>query len=88
MENLAAMEFSQEVLDLVRKHGGSNMRLAVEKIIMAGLRALETLGFVVIEGEELNAKARVIKKPYEIISDALRQSCLLNLNAGHGRRGD
>ena len=88
MAHLAAMEFSQEVLDLVRKHGGSNMRLAVEKIIMAGLRALETLGFVVIEGEDLNAKARVIKKPYEIISDALRQSCLLNLNAGHGRRGD
>ena len=82
------MELSKEVLNLVREHGDSNMRLVVEKIIMVGLRALEAFGFVVIEGEELNAKARVIKKPYEIISDALRQSCLLNLNAGHGRRGD
>ena len=66
MAHLAAMEFSQEVLDLVREHGGDNMRLAVEKIIMVGLRALETFRFVAIEGEELNAKARVIKEPDEI----------------------
>ena len=66
MANLAAMKFSQEVLNLVREHSSGNMRLAVEKIIMAGLRALETFGFVVIEGGKLNAKAHVIKKPYEI----------------------
>ena len=66
MAHLAAMEFSQEVLDLVREHGCGNMRLAVKKIIMVSLRALETFRFVAIEGEELNAKARVIKEPDEI----------------------
>ena len=66
MAHLAAKKFSQEVLDLVREHGGSNMRLAVDKIMMVGLRALETLGFVVMEGEELTEKARVIKGPDEI----------------------
>ncbi len=66
MANLAAMKFSQEVLNLVREHSSGNMRLAVEKTIVVGLRALETFRFVVIEGEELNAKAHVIKEPDEI----------------------
>lgn len=65
MAHLAAMKFSQEVLDLVPEHGSGNMPLAVKKIMMVGLRALETLGFVVIKGEELNAKAYVITRPNE-----------------------
>ena len=42
------------------------MRLAVDKIMMVGLRALEAKGFEVFEGEELTEKARVIKGPDEI----------------------
>jgi Xaa-Pro aminopeptidase len=63
---LAAEAFAGEVYDLVRAHGGGNMRLAVDKIMMVGLRALEAKGFEVFEGEELTEKARVIKGPDEI----------------------
>ena len=66
MAHLAAEAFAGEVYDLVRSHGGSNMRLAVDKIMMVGLRALESKGFEVFEGEELTEKARVIKGPDEI----------------------
>ncbi len=66
MAHLAAEAFAGEVYDLVRSHGGSNMRLAVDKIMMVGLRALEAKGFEVFEGEELTEKARVIKGPDEI----------------------
>lgn len=53
MAHQAAEKFSQEVLDLVREHGGGNMRLAVDKIMMVGLRAFKNLDFEVMEGEEL-----------------------------------
>ena len=66
MAHLAAEAFAGEVYDLVRSHGGGNMRLAVDKIMMVGLRALESKGFEVFEGEELTEKARVIKGPDEI----------------------
>ena len=66
MAYIAAEKFSQEVKDLVAKHGGGNLRLAVDKIMMVGLRALEKKGFEVMEGEELTEKARVIKGPDEI----------------------
>jgi Xaa-Pro aminopeptidase len=57
---------SQEVKDLVTKHGGGNPRLAVDKIMMVGLRALKKQAFEVMGGEELAEKARVIKRPDEI----------------------
>jgi Xaa-Pro aminopeptidase len=66
MAYLAAEAFAGEVYSLVRTHGGGNMRLAVDKIMMVGLRALESKGFEVFEGEELTEKARVIKGPDEI----------------------
>ncbi|MGB1235416.1 MAG: dimethylsulfonioproprionate lyase DddP [Planktomarina sp.] len=66
MAHVAADKWSGEVLDLVREHGGGNMRLAVDKIMMAGLKALEAKGFDVREGEELTEKTRAIKGPDEI----------------------
>ena len=42
------------------------MRLAVDKIMMVGLHALETLGFEMMEGEELTEKAHIIKRPDKI----------------------
>ena len=66
MAHQAAEKFSQEVLDLVREHGGGNMRLAVDKIMMVGLRAFKNLDFEVMEGEELTKKARIIKGPDKI----------------------
>ena len=66
MAHLAAEKFSHEVKDLIIEHGDGNLRLAVDKIMLVGLRALEKQGFEIMDGEELTEKARVIKGPDEI----------------------
>ena len=63
---VAADIFSYEVRQLIAEHGGGNMRLAVDKIMLHGLRALEAQGFEIMEGEELTEKARSIKGPDEL----------------------
>ena len=62
----AAHRVTGEVEDLINAHGGGNKRLAVDKIMLHGLRALEARGFKVMEGEELTEKARSVKGPDEI----------------------
>ena len=62
----AADAFVPEVIDLLREHSGGNMRLAVDKIMVPGYRALIAAGIDVMEGEELTEKARSIKGPDEI----------------------
>ncbi len=64
--DVAARTWADEVRDLIAEHGGGNRRLAVDKIMLHGLRALEALGFAIEEGEELTEKARSIKGPDEI----------------------
>ena len=71
--DVAADEFSKQVKDLIIKHGGSNMRLAIDKPMLHGLRALEAIGFSVIPGEECTEKARSIKGEDEIL--AMRAAC-------------
>jgi len=66
--DVAADTFSNEVRVLIEEHGGNNKRLAVDKIMLQGLRALEAQGFEVIPGEELTEKARAIKGPDEILA--------------------
>ncbi len=66
--DVAADAFSREVRDLIAQHGGGNMRLGVDKVMIHGLRALEAQGFEVIPGEELTEKARSIKGPDEILA--------------------
>jgi len=66
MAHVAAAEWAGQVEDLVAEHGGGNKRIAVDKIMMDGLRALEARGFEVLEGEELAEKARSIKGVDEI----------------------
>ncbi|MEM9426917.1 MAG: dimethylsulfonioproprionate lyase DddP [Pseudomonadota bacterium] len=61
-----AARFAGEVRDVVMEHGGGNMRLAVDKIMLHGARALEAVGFEIMEGEELTEKARSIKGPDEL----------------------
>ncbi|EPX79142.1 dimethylsulfonioproprionate lyase DddP [Litoreibacter arenae] len=72
MVQQAASGFTAEVEDLMREHGG-NKRIAVDKIMVAGLRALEARGFEVHEGEEVTEHARSVKGPDEIL--AMRASC-------------
>ena len=66
--DIAADAFSNEVRTLIEAHGGGNMRLAADKPMMHGLRALEAQGFEVTDGEELTEKARSIKGPDEILA--------------------
>ena len=66
--NLAADKFSNEIRVLLSEHSGNNKRLAVDKIMVNGLKALETQGFEIKEGEELTEKARSIKGHDEILA--------------------
>jgi Xaa-Pro aminopeptidase len=64
--DVAADTFSNEVRQLVSAHAGGNSRLAVDKIMLHGLRALEAQGFEIMEGEEVTEKCRAVKGPDEI----------------------
>lgn len=66
--DVAADVFANEVRSVVEAHSGSNKRLAVDKIMLHGLRALEAQGFEIMEGEELTEKARAVKGPDEILA--------------------
>ena len=63
-----AKSFANQVLALVNAHGDSNLSLAVDKIMIQGLRALEKIGFEILEGEEVTEKSRSIKGPDEILA--------------------
>ena len=62
----AARSFAADVDEVMRHHAGTNRRLGVDKVMVSGLRALEAIGFTVLEGEELTEKTRAIKGPDEI----------------------
>ncbi len=66
--DVAADVFANEVRQVVAAHSGSNKRLAVDKIMLHGLRALEAQGFEIMEGEELTEKARAVKGSDEILA--------------------
>jgi len=66
--DVAADVFSKEVRDLINEHGGRNNRLAVDKAMLNGIRALEAQGFEIMEGEEVTEKSRSIKGPDEILA--------------------
>ncbi|GAA6190855.1 dimethylsulfonioproprionate lyase DddP [Phaeobacter sp. NW0010-22] len=66
--DVAADVFSNEVRRLMEEHAPGNTRLAVDKIMLHGLRALEAQGFDIKEGEEVTEKSRSIKGPDEILA--------------------
>ncbi len=51
---------------MLRKHAGNNRRLAVDRIEVAGLRALDALRVEVCNGQAVTEFARMIKGPDEI----------------------
>ena len=77
--DVAADIFSNEVRVLIQEHAVNNKRLAVDKIMLHGLRALEAQGFEIMEGEEVTEKSRSIKGPDEIL--AMRCASLACENA-------
>ena len=66
--DIAADKFSNEVRTLITEHSDSNMRLAVDKIMLHGLRSLEAQGFQIMEGEEVTEKCRSVKGKDEILA--------------------
>jgi len=66
--DIAADKFSNEVRTLITEHSESNMRLAVDKIMLHGLRSLEAQGFEITEGEEVTEKCRSVKGEDEILA--------------------
>ncbi|MBL9047293.1 MAG: aminopeptidase P family protein [Tabrizicola sp.] len=63
-----AASFAGQVDEVMLAHAGTNRRLAVDKIMVAGLRALERAGFEVLEGEEVTERTRAVKGPDEILA--------------------
>jgi Xaa-Pro dipeptidase len=63
-----AAGFAEQVDEVMRAHAGANRRLAVDKIMVSGLKALERKGFQVMEGEEVTERTRAIKGPDEILA--------------------
>jgi Xaa-Pro dipeptidase len=64
----AARAFADQVDEVMRAHAGTNRRLAVDKIMVHGLRALEAKGFAVMEGEEVTERVRAIKGPDDMLA--------------------
>lgn len=64
--DVAAASFAAEVRDLLAEHAPGETRLAVDKVMLHGWRALEAQGLTLVEGEEVTEKARSVKGPDEI----------------------
>ncbi|WP_299408901.1 dimethylsulfonioproprionate lyase DddP [uncultured Roseobacter sp.] len=64
--DVAADVFANEVRVLLAEHAPGHRRLAVDKVMLHGLRSLEAQGFEVMDGEEVTEKSRSIKGPDEI----------------------
>ena len=62
----AAAHFVDEVIDVMKSHGGANKRLAVDKIETPGYARLVEKGIEIIEGQMLTEHARAIKNDNEI----------------------
>ena len=66
--DIAADAFSNEVRILLKEHAPGHTKLAVDKIMLHGLRALEAQGLEIKDGEEITEKARSVKGPDEILA--------------------
>jgi Xaa-Pro aminopeptidase len=76
-----AKRFVSEIESIVREHSETNKRLAVDKIMPDGYKALEKIGFELQDGEELMEKVRSIKQSEEI--KAMRCSLYATEQAMH-----
>jgi Xaa-Pro aminopeptidase len=62
----AARAFARELAATLAERSGANRRLAVDKIMLAGARALEAEGLALEDGEIVTERARAVKGPDEI----------------------
>ena len=61
-----AAAFTEQILALMKKYGGRNNRLAVDKIENAGYAALLAKGVEIVDGQDLSEHARSIKNENEL----------------------
>ncbi|MEM8732406.1 MAG: dimethylsulfonioproprionate lyase DddP [Pseudomonadota bacterium] len=66
--DVAADRLAGQVEEILGAHAPGNRRLAVDKIMIHGLRALEAQGFEIMPGEEVTEKSRAVKGPDEILA--------------------
>ena len=62
----AARIFSKEIISVLTEHCGNGRRLAIDKIQIHGLRALENIGIEICDGEKLMERTRSVKGEDEI----------------------
>jgi len=61
-----ALEWSGEIVDLLRRHGSGNMRLAVDKLEPEGVFCLNNHGVELFQGQALMEQARAVKSAAEL----------------------
>ncbi len=61
-----ALRWAAELADLLRHHGGGNLRLAVDRCEPLGLDALRAEGLTIVEGQEVMERTRAVKTPEEV----------------------
>ncbi|WP_116474162.1 M24 family metallopeptidase [Zobellella maritima] len=61
-----AKVWAAEIADLLRQHGGGNMRLAVDKMEPEGVPCLNALGVQLQQGQPLLEQARAVKSAEEL----------------------
>jgi Xaa-Pro aminopeptidase len=66
--DVAADKFSNEVRVLLDEHASGNKRLAVDKIMLHGLHALQAQNLQIFDGEEVTEKSRSVKGVDEILA--------------------
>lgn len=66
--DVASYAFSNEVRILIEEHRANNKRVALDKVMIQGLRALEAQGFDGMWGEKVTEKSRLSKGPDEILA--------------------
>ena len=66
VEREGARAWSAEIADLVRRHGGGNLRLAIDKCEPLGIDMLRADGILPVASQEFCEEARKIKHPEEI----------------------
>ncbi len=61
-----AASWAAEIACLVRERAGKNLRLATDKLELAGADALRAQGLTLVEGQQITEQARLIKSADEI----------------------
>jgi Xaa-Pro aminopeptidase len=61
-----AGRWAAEIADLVRRHGGGNRRLGIDRADLLPIQALMREGITAVDGKPMMEKARAIKSPEEL----------------------